>query len=565
MSNQKKGLTRREFLKPGIAAFVGAVGLGGCTSTEESTTVNPTVQPTAALQLIPDSISETSIRILWTGDIHGQLRPLYHREPNDESFLAEHGIEPGSIEAYISSSVDFLDLAQKYGKVGGWAYLATLINQERQMFPDKTILLDPGDAWYGSAICLLTEGKAAVEVMNAIGYDAMSLHWEFNLGEEAFLNRVDDAAFAVLAQNLVDNDFEDRVLEPSLIKDLGDIRVAIVGEAYPFSMLTTEDRELTPNFRMGYRDVELQEEITRVRVEEGAQIVILLSHMGYEQDVVMAERLEGVDVIVGGHTHDILWKPHQVGQTLIVQGGSHGKLLGELDLEIRDGKVVAYQHTLIPVLANEITPDPGIVDLIDELYAPYADNLNQVIGETTSLLYRRSLFGGTTDAFIGQAYRDIVNSDLTCTGGWRFGTTILPGEITVEDVYNAMKPTPTPIYKAKLTGEQIRANIEDNLDNVFSSDPLQRLGGDVLRCTGIAASIVRDAPRMGRIVEATMGGEPLDNEKIYTVATSGGRTQNRDPEATTSDLPAVEELLRYIQENSPITADQPVQSFTESS
>lgn len=562
MSKKKKrGLSRREFLRP-FAAIAGGLSLAACTTEEQSPTATPEPAPTAT-PIFPNAVEETSIRLLWTGDIHGQLRPIYHREPFGTDFLEANGIEAGSVEAYLSSYENFEELAAQYGKVGGWAYLATLIKQEREAYPEKTILLDSGDAWYGSAICLLTEGKAAVDVMNAIGYDAMTLHWEFNLGEEAFLDRVDESNFAVLAQNLVDNAFEDRVLEPSIIKEIDGIRVAIVAEAYPFSMLTTEDRELTPNFRMGYRDIELQEEITRVRDEEGAEIVILLSHMGYEQDLVMAERLEGVNVIVGGHTHDILWQPNIVGETLVLQGGSHGKVLGELDLEVRDGKVVAYQHKLIPVLANEIEPDAEIEALIDSIYEPYEEQLQEVIGESNSLLYRRSLYGGTTDAFIGNAYREIVGSNFSCTGGWRFGATLLPGAITVEDVYNVMKPTPTPIFTAKLTGSQIRNNMEDNFDNVFSDDPLQRLGGDVLRCTGISVELKRNAERMERVVKATVNGEPLDSEAVYTVATSGGRTQTRDPEYTETDRSATEELIDYIRENSPITADEPVNSFTE--
>jgi S-sulfosulfanyl-L-cysteine sulfohydrolase len=542
------GLTRRELLKGGTAAFLlTGIGLVGCNTRPPKT----------------PSIEEVSLRILWTGDSHGQLRPIYHREYYDATFLDKNGIKKDSPEAYVSSQVNFLDLAKQYGKVGGYAHLATLINQERSAYPDRTLLLDSGDAWYGSAIALMTDGQANVDVMNAMGYDAMTLHWEFNLGKETLLQRIAESNFAVLAQNLVDTDFEDRILEPSLVREMNGLRVAVVGEAYPFSLLTTEDRDANPEMRMGYRDLELQAEIDRLRQEEGVDILILLSHMGYEQDRAIAERLNGVDVIVGGHSHDILWQPEQVGQTLILQGGSHGKFLGKLDLEVRDGKISGYEHQLLPVIAEQIEPDSGINELINNLYAPFEDEFKREIGEAGSVLYRRSLFGGTTDAFMTAAYKEIVTADIGCASGWRFGTTILPGPITFEDVYNAMKPTPSPLYKASLSGRTIVEIMEDNLDNVFNPDPLLKLGGDVTRCSGPKVDLTRNAPREQRTSNIMINGEPMDRERVYAIATSGGRTQYRDTEATATSRSAVEELIEYIQMASePITAE-PVQAYTD--
>jgi len=531
-------LTRREFLGASLASAVATPWLIGCVRRPEV------------------------VRILWTNDTHGQLVPIYHREAYGPEFLQENGISRGSVEAYLTSYEAYPSLARQYGKVGGYAPLAALVRRERAAYPGRTLLLDAGDAWYGSAIALLTQGRAVVEVMNAMGYDAMTLHWEFNLGKEVLLARVREARFAVLAQNLVDTEFEDRPLRASVVKDLEGIRVAVVGQAYPFSLLTTERRDITPGWRMGYREEDLQEEIWRVREEEGAQVVILLSHMGYAQDRVFAERLVGVDVIVGGHTHDILWHPVQVGRTLIVQAGSHGKFLGRLDLQVRGGKVVGYRHALLPVLPQRVEPDPAIDRLIAELYTPYRERLGKVVGEARSLLYRRHLFGGPTDAFLAEAYREIMGTDLGCVPGWRFGTTLLPGAITVEDVYNAMKPTPSPLYRVRLSGRRVRQAIEDNLDNVFNPDPLQRLGGDVLRCAGMRAWFRREGPRGGRVLRMEANGRPLEEDRAYTVATSGGRTQYLDPQAQATGRPAVEELVRYVEERGVIQAERP-QTFVE--
>jgi sulfur-oxidizing protein SoxB len=533
-------ITRREFLKAATATALG-FGIAGCA---------------------PSQTPASRIRILWTNDTHGQLTPLYHREMFDESFLKENGIARGSENAYLSSSLDFPDLAKKHGKVGGYAHIAALIEKERAALPDRALLLDAGDAWYGSAIALLTQGKAMVDVMNAMNYDALTLHWELNLGQEAFLARVKESKFAVIAQNLIDTNFGDRILKPSIVKDFGDVRVGIVGQAYPFSLLTTELRDANPGWRMGYQDEELQKEIDRLRKEERAHIVLVLSHMGLEADRIFAEKLSGVDVIVGGHTHDILWKPIQIGKTLIVQAGSHGKFLGELDLEIRAGKVDGFQHKLIPVLSQRIEPDARIDALIQKLYEPHKDKLLKVVGETKTVLYRRSLYGGTTDAFMAQAYKQIAGADVGCVPGWRFGTTLMPGPITVEDIYNAMKPTASPLYKVTLSGRQIRNLLEDNLDNVFNPDPLQRLGGDTLRCEGVKVSLNKNAARGQRVAKLMIGDAPADDDRKYVVATSGGRTQYLDPKSEATPRPSIEELVSFVEKDSPITADV-IKTFSE--
>ncbi|MBI4787283.1 MAG: 5'-nucleotidase C-terminal domain-containing protein [Chloroflexi bacterium] len=530
-------LTRREFLQGALSGAV-AFGLAGC-------------------------LQQTStVRVLWTNDIHGHLLPLYHREAYAESFLNDNRIERGSINAYVSSSADFADLAKKYGKVGGMAHIAGLIERERAAQPERTLVLDAGDAWYGSAIALLTEGRAPVQVMNAMGYDAMTLHWEFNLGKAPLLARIQEAQFKVLAQNLVDTDFGDRVLPPSIVRDFKDVRVAVVGQAYPFSLLTTELRDANPGWRMGYQEQELQKEIERVRREDGAGVVILLSHMGYEQDRIMAENLSGIDVIVGSHTHDILWEPARVGKTIIVQAGSHGKFVGELDLEIGGGRMTGYRHKLIPILSDRVEPNARVAALIAQWYEPYREKLSRVVGEAQTLLYRRSLYGGPSDAVLARAYREIAGAEVGCASGWRFGSTLLPGTITVEDVYNAMKPTPSPLYKARLSGNQIRLALEDNLDNVFNPDPLQRLGGDATRCAGLQAALNKSAARGQRLVNIRVNETPLDPDRKYLIATSGGRTQYLDAKAEATPRPAVEELLDYIQATSVINAE-PIQNFTE--
>lgn len=503
------------------------------------------------------------VRLLFTNDIHSHLRPVYHREANGEEFLQQYGLKAGTVEAYLTSSLGFLELARQYGKVGGLAQVATIVQQERSAMPDRTLLLDAGDTWYGSGIGLLTEGRAMVQVMNEIGYDAMTLHWEFNFGKDVVLQRIKEARFAVLAQNLVD-EFDERVLPASLVRNLGGTKVGVIGQAYPLSLLTTERRDANAGWRMGYQEDKLGAEIQRLRREEGVDLVVVISHMGYQQERVIAEMVPGIDVIVGGHTHDILWRPDRVGSTLIVQAGSHGKFLGELDLDIRGGKIDGFQHRLIPVLSERVEPHPAVKSVIDGLYQPFDERLGQVVGETATVLYRRSLFGGTTDALMTTAYRARVNADAGCAPGWRFGTSVLPGPIVAGDVYDAMKPTPSPLYGARLEGRQIRAAIEDNLDNVFNPDPLLRLGGEALRCSGVTGDLNRAATRGSRVTRLLVNGAPIEDRQ-YLVATSGGRTQYlaAGDQVSESAQPAVEELIGYIRDQREPIKAEPIRSFVE--
>jgi sulfur-oxidizing protein SoxB len=492
------------------------------------------------------------LRILFTNDIHGHLRPVYHREPHGAEFLKANGIAPGSELAYLASAVDFPSQAKRYGRVGGMAQLATLIRREREGMPDRTLLLDGGDAWYGSGIALLTQGRALVEVMNAIGYEAGTLHWELNLGRAVLEQRIKESRFPILAQNLVDKEFEDPVLKPYLVKELGGIRVGILGQAYQFSVLTTEDPRLTEGWQMGYRIESLRAHLKTLREKEKVDLLVLLSHMGYAQDVAVLRQIEGVDVVVGAHTHDILLQPARVGKTLVTQAGSHGKFLGVLDLEVRDRRIESFHHRLIPVLAERIEPDREISRLIETAYQPHQARLERVVGMTETLLYRRDPVHSPSDQLIARAYRDIGNADIGHAPGWRFGTTILPGEIRMEDVYDAFKPTPAHLFVPRLTGDQVRAFFEDALDNVYNPDPLLRLGGDMFRFSGLEVKIRLGNARGRRVVELLHQGKAVEGKAVYRLATSGGRVQRLAGNPGDQGKPAVDSLLRYVGDHSPI-------------
>ena len=492
------------------------------------------------------------VRILFTGDGHGHMKPVYHREPEGLDFLKRNGIAPGSEMAYLTSRVDFVKNAKKFGKAGGLANVASIIRKERAKAPERTLVLEVGDAWYGSAISLFTQGRAPLEAMNAIGYDAMTFHWEFNLGTKTLMKRVKEAKFPILAQNLVDTDFEDPVLKPFMVKRMGGLRVGILGQAYPFSALTTEDPAATKGWRMGYRFRSLRKYLRELRKKHKVDLLIFLSHMGLPQDIAFAKQTKGIDIIIGGHTHANMLRPVRVGKTMIIHAGSHNKFVGALDLEVGRRGLDKVSYRPIPVLAARVAPDPAVERIIKKHYAPYESGFGEVVGVTRTPLYRRGKWQSTTDHFIAQAYREIAGSDFSHCPGWRFGTTLLPGEIRREDVYDAMKATNSNLFVPKLRGKRIVSLFEDILDNVLNPDPLLRLGGDLFRFSGLKVRFRRKGPKGKRVIEVAGNGKPLEPGKKYSFATSGGRIQRIPIRSGDTGRVAAEELIKYLREKSPV-------------
>lgn len=499
------------------------------------------------------SASESrTVRVLFTGDSHGHMKPLYHREPEGINFIRRSGIEPGSEMAYLTSNTEFVKQAKKFGKAGGIAHVAALIRKERSRAPERTLVLEAGDAWYGSAIAMFTEGGAPLDAMNSIGYDAMTLHWEFNLGRKTLMKRIKEAKFPVLAQNLVDNDFEDPVLEPFVIKKAGNLRIGVLAQAYPFSTLTTEDPVSTRGWRMGYRFRSLLKHARTLRKKKKVDLVILLSHMGLPQDIAFAKNYPDFDVIIGGHSHDNLVHPIRVGRTVIVHAGSHNKFVGDLTLVVGQKGLERASYRALPVLAERIEADPEVSTIVKKHYMPYERSLNEIVGSTETLLYRRGTWKSTTDQFIADAYRKIVGTDMAHCPGWRFGSSILPGEIRREDVYDAMKGTPSNLFVPEIRGKRIVSLFEDILDNVLNPDPLLRLGGDLFRFSGMRVRFRRKGTKGSRVIAVEKDGKPLVPGRFYSIATSGGRIQRIPVRTGDTGRIAAEELIGFLKENSPI-------------
>ena len=477
-----------------------------------------------------------NVSLIHVTDIHAQLKPIYFREPEinlgvgdnkgkvphitGAEFRKRYGIEDGSPMAYALTYNDFVSLAREYGRVGGMDRVATVINAIRADRPDA-LLLDGGDTWHGSYTCYHTEGQDMVNVMNALKPDAMTFHWEFTLGSDRVNEIVEGLPFAALGQNIFDKMWDEpaELFKPYKFFERGGAKVAVIGQAFPY-MPIANPGWMFPEYSFGIRDEHMQEIVNEVR-DAGADVVVCLSHNGFDVDKKMASVVQGIDVILSGHTHDALPEPVQVGKTFIIASGSNGKFVSRVDLDVRDGEMKGLRHKLIPIFSDVIAPDPEITKLIDAQRAPFKSQLEEVIGQTDSLLYRRGNFNGTWDDLICDALLSEREADIAMSPGVRWGPSLLPGQdITREDIFNVTSMTYGQAYRTEMTGEFIKVVLEDVGDNLFNPDPYYQQGGDMVRVGGMGYRIDISKPQGERISDMTLlkTGEPIDPEKSYVVA-----------------------------------------------
>ncbi len=480
-----------------------------------------------------------NVSLLHITDCHAQLLPIYFREPNvniglggslnkaphlvGENLLKSFGIRPGTREAHAFTYLDFENAARTYGKVGGFAHLSTLIKNIRASRPGA-LLLDGGDTWQGSATALWTKGQDMVDACKLLGVDVMTGHWEFTLGAERVQQVIDNdfsGKVDFVAQNVKTNDFGDPVFKPYVIKEINSVPVAIIGQAFPYTPIANP-RYMVPDWSFGIRDDEMQSVVDEVR-SKGAQVVVLLSHNGMDVDLKMASRVSGIDAIMGGHTHDGIPSPIPVkndgGQTLVTNAGSNGKFLGVMDFDVKGGKVVDIKYKLLPVFANLIAPDMEMTNLIKNFRAPYEAKLAEKLAITEGMLYRRGNFNGTFDQLILDALMEVKGADAAFSPGFRWGTSLLPGEaITLEHVMDQTAITYPQTTLTEMTGETIKAIMEDVCDNLFNPDPYKQQGGDMVRVGGISYTCDLQQSIGKRINNMMLDGKALDPNKKYKVA-----------------------------------------------
>ena len=522
--------SRRDFLQVGMAtsAIYGASGFGSFSKLS------------AQQKLSQDDLlrfdTYGNVSLIHITDIHAQLKPIYFREPEinlgvgsalgqvphitGANFRKMYGIDDGSPSHYALTHNDFSALANEYGRVGGLDRVATVVKSIRADRPDA-ILLDGGDTWHGSYTCHHTQGQDMVNVMNALNTEAMTFHWEFTLGSDRVHEIIDTLPFPALGQNIFDAEWDEpaEYFKPNPFFERGGSKIAVIGQAFPY-MPIANPSWMFPEYSFGIRDENMQAMVDEVR-GLGADLVVVLSHNGFDVDKKMASIVTGIDIILSGHTHDALPEPVLIDNTIIVASGSNGKFVSRVDLDVRNGQMMGFKHKLIPIFSDVITPDPDMAALIDGERAPYVDQLSEVIGQSESLLYRRGNFNGTWDDLICQALIEEREADISMSPGVRWGPSILPGQdITREDIWNVTSMSYGKVYRTEMTGEFIHIILEDVADNLFNPDPYYQQGGDMVRIGGMGYRIDINKPQGERITELTLlkTGERIDPSKTYIVA-----------------------------------------------
>ena len=522
-------ISRRDFLQAAMAttALYGASGFG--------TWSKLAAQPALTQDDLLSFDTFGNVSLIHITDIHAQLVPIYFREPSVNigvgdnrgavphltggDFRKLYGIDDGSPSHYALSSGDFQALAGAYGRMGGLDRVATVVNSIRADRPDA-ILLDGGDTWHGSYTCYHSQGQDMVNAMNALKPDAMTFHWEFTLGSERVQELVEGLPFAALGQNIFDAEWDEpaELFKPYKFFERGGVKIAVIGQAFPY-MPIANPRWMFPEYSFGIRDENMQAMVDEVRAQ-GAECVVCLSHNGFDVDKKMASVVTGIDVILSGHTHDALPEPVLVGETIIVASGSNGKFVSRVDLDIQNGRMMGFRHKLIPIFSDVITPDKDMAALIEAERAPHADKLSEVIGQTDSLLYRRGNFNGSWDDLICDALISEREAEIALSPGVRWGPSLVPGDITREDIWNVTSMTYGEAYRTEMTGEFLKVVLEDVADNIFNPDPYYQQGGDMVRTGGLGYTIDVTKPQGERISNLTLlkTGELIDPSKSYVVA-----------------------------------------------
>ncbi len=521
-------ISRREFVTAAIAAGTLAAGTG-----------LPLRHLAAQGRLSEDQLLRFeplgNVTLVHLTDLHAQLMPLYFREPSvnlgvgsakekpphivGEAFRKTFNIAPRSADAHALTYDDFAELARSYGKMGGLDRIARVVKSIRAERGPNMLLLDGGDTLTNSWTALKTNGQDMVDAMALLKPDAMTAHWEFTLGEARLKEIVGKLSYAFLAQNVRDADFEDKVFESSKIFERGGVKIAVIGQALPFTPIANP-RWMFPKWRFGIRERELRQEVEAVKAK-GADLVVLLSHNGFDMDRKMASRVEGLDVILAAHTHDALPEVIRVGKTLIVASGSNGKFVSRLDLDVQNKEVKGFRYRLIPIFADAITPDAEMSAYIAKARAPYEAELKRVLGRTETILYRRGNFDGTLDNVICDAMLAERDAEIALSPGIRWGTSVLPGsEITFEDLTNGTAMTYPACYRIKMNGERLKLVLEDVADNIFHPDPYYQQGGDMVRTGGLGYTIDISKPAGQRISDLRLlrTGTTIEPGKDYTVA-----------------------------------------------
>ncbi len=510
--------------------------------------------------------SKGQVTLLHITDLHGQLKPVYFRPPSEnygvgkfegipphlvgKEFLKHFNIKPNSALAYAHTMVDYVNLAREYGKLGGLDRTSTVIKQIRaERGEDKVLLLDGGDTWQGSYTSLKTQGADMVSAMNLLKPDAMVGHWEFTFGKDRLSELLDEMNHPFLGGNVFDTEWEEPVFESTKFFERGGVNIAVIGQHFPYTPIANP-KYMVEGWSFGIRPEVIQKNIDKAK-KKGAEVVVLLSHNGFDVDQKLASTLKDLDVILTGHTHDAVPEALNINNTLLLSSGSHGKYIGRIDLDIKKGKVVDYSSKLIPIFSDVIKPDPEMTQHINKLRQPYEKECNRVVGKAETLLYRRGNFNGSWDDVICDAIRIERDTEISLSPGFRWGTTLLPGQdITIDDIYSQTSMNYPQVYRMEMSGKMIKDILEDVCDNIFNPDPFFQQGGDMVRVGGIKYTCSPKNEMGKRISNLRIAStdQPLETSKKYIVG--GWGSVNPD----VNGPPIYSILEKYISEKKVINS-----------
>ena len=442
----------------------------------------------------------------------------------------------------------------EYRNAGGYARIKTVLENVRQARPGRVLAFDCGDTIHGTYPAVHTKGEALLPILNALALDGMTAHWEFGYGPEQFKKVAGQLDYPMLAVNCYDDATGDLVFEPYTICEAGGLRVGVLGTA-----ATIVDKVMPSWFSEGVSftlgNEELPRYIDKLHDEEGVDLVVLVSHLGFSQEMKLAQEVDGIDVLLSGHTHNRLYRPARVNDTILIQSGCHGSFIGWLDLEVADGRVVDARHELLTV-DESIDPDVALAARIDRLMAPYREELSQVIGQTATALNRYTVLEATMDNALLQALLDLTGAQMAFSNGWRYGAPVLPGPVTMNDLWNIIPVNP-PVSTCRLTGDELWQMMEENLERTFARNPSDQMGGYVKRCMGINVYFKIENPYGERIQEFFVQGERLEPDRVYDAVyvTTQGVPAKYGSERAKLDVDAIEALRRYFAQESPVEAE----------
>lgn len=440
-----------------------------------------------------------------------------------------------------------------YRTLGGYARAATVVRRIREETAGACFFVDCGDTIHGTGAAQWTKGAAIVPILNAMGVDLMTPgNWEWGFGPQVLRERIAAMNFPVVCCNVERADSSEKEFEPCLVREIGGVRVGFAGVTSPI-VTQTMPRPMGLGLRFGEPVEALSKAIFKLRHEERAELVVVVSHVGFPQDVKLAKEVEGMDVILSAHTHNRLEKPVQVGKTLLIQSGFGGSFLGRLDLEVSDGHVCGYSHELIPI-EESIAPDAEVERVVNEQLAPFRARLGEVVGQTATPLDRMTVLEATMDNLLTDAYRDLTGAEVAFSHGWRYGSPILPGDVTLGNLWQII-PTNPEVVTFELSGAQILKRIEANLESVYAPDAFQQKGGFVMRVSGLNAIVYLNNPKGTRVEHLDIAGEPLDLKRRYRVAAAGEQSTQGAGKVEATGVCAIDALRKYFESHSPVRAD----------